>query len=178
MSQNIFEIWDSIGRKTPFAVKRDNWTEGYYTIIESVYCEELPYGRAFGYPVNKGKRSDHYEYDKKWRTEGLIPCCGCYQWNLVDESILEKYKERINATKPTIKKSKTITALFYFGKYKGKTIEDVFIENPDYLEWTINNIDGFVLTPNAINYLNKLKPEFQFQESTLNKNKEKYDKQD
>lgn len=176
MSLNIFEIWDSIGRKTPFAVRRDNWTEEYYTIVESVDCEELPYGRAFGYSTSKGIRSDHYSYDRKWREEGLIPCCGCYQWTLVDDSVLAKYKERLKATKQSIKAAYTITSQFYFGKYKGKTVEDVFYENPAYIEWTISNLDKFFLTPDAFNYLNKLKPDFQFKDSTITLNTAKVDK--
>ncbi|ULQ56233.1 hypothetical protein KJS94_16405 [Flavihumibacter rivuli] len=48
MSQNIFEIWDSIGRRTPFAVRRDNWNKEYYTIVDKVDCAKLPYGKAFG----------------------------------------------------------------------------------------------------------------------------------
>ena len=36
MNLNIFEIWDKIGRQTPFAVRRANWTEEYYTIVEKV----------------------------------------------------------------------------------------------------------------------------------------------
>ena len=83
MNKNIFQIWDEIGRKTPFAVRRDGWTE-QYTIVEKVECEKLPYGQAFGFPVENGKPSDHYEYDKKWRETKLIPSCGSYQWTLVE----------------------------------------------------------------------------------------------
>lgn len=88
MSLNIFQIWDSIGRKTPFAVRRDNWSSDYYTVVEAVECDKLPYGKAFGYPTIKGQSSTHYEYDKKWRLEKLIPCCGCYQWTLVENVVL------------------------------------------------------------------------------------------
>src|ERR1700739_3611616 len=99
MSNNIFEIWDSIGRKTPFAVRRVNWTEEYYTVVEKIDCTSLPYGNAFGYPTINGKYSDHYDYDKKWRKDKLIPCCGCYQWTLVENADLTNLKEGLAATK-------------------------------------------------------------------------------
>ncbi len=72
----------------PFAVKRDNWSDEYYTFVEKVECEKLPYGKAFGYATIYGKYSSHYNYDKKWREEKLIPCSGCYQWTLVENADL------------------------------------------------------------------------------------------
>ena len=84
MGLNIFQIWESIGRKTPFAVRRDNWSTQFYTIVEKIECEKMPYGKAFGYPTINGKMSDHYNYDGKWQREKIIPCCGCYQWQLVE----------------------------------------------------------------------------------------------
>lgn len=90
MNMNIFQIWDSIGRKTPFAVRRENWSAEFYTVVEKIECEKMPYGKAYGYPVSNGKYSSHYEYDKKWRESKLIPCCGCYQWILVEDSEINK----------------------------------------------------------------------------------------
>lgn len=88
MSDNIFQIWDRIGRKTPFAVRRDHWTPEFYTVVERVECEKLPYGKAFGYSTENGNRSNYYEYDKNWRKEMLIPSCGSYQWTLVEDADL------------------------------------------------------------------------------------------
>lgn len=30
-----------------------------------------------------------------------------------------------------------------FGKYKGRTLKDVYLENPGYLVWAENNIETF-----------------------------------
>lgn len=85
MGLNIFQIWDSIGRTTPFAVRRGNSSSQFYTVVERIECEKLPYGKAFGYPTSRGVYSNHYEYSKRWRQEKLIPCCGCFQWSLADD---------------------------------------------------------------------------------------------
>jgi len=176
MSLNIFQIWDSIGRKTPFAVRRDNWNNEYYTVVESVECEALPYGKAFGYPTFNGYYSTHYEYDSKWKKDKLIPCCGCYQWTLVENVDLEKYKKGIKATEKSTKNAYTISSYIYFGKYKGKTVEEVFRENPSYIEWAINNSEKFFLTPEALDYLNHLKKIFIFNDETIKVNNDKINK--
>lgn len=176
MSLNIFQIWDSIGRKTPFAVRRDNWTDEYYTIVESVECEKMPYGKAYGYPTFHGQYSTHYEYDSKWKKEKLIPCCGCYQWTLVENADLTKYKDGLKATEKSVKAAYTISSPFYFGKYQGKTVEEVFRENSNYIEWAINNIDKFFLTPETFDYLDNLKPDFKFKDTTKKLNDEKVGK--
>lgn len=38
---------------------------------------------------------------------------------------------------------------FDFGKYKGKTIEDLLKENPGYVDWLIRNFRGFALSYDA-----------------------------
>lgn len=85
--QNIFQIWDSIGRKTPFAVRRDSWCKERYAIVERIECTALPYGKAFGYPTYLGDPTDHFDYDRKWQNEKLIPSCGSYQWTLIEVEI-------------------------------------------------------------------------------------------
>ncbi|UPT67245.1 MAG: hypothetical protein M0D57_00665 [Sphingobacteriales bacterium JAD_PAG50586_3] len=84
MSLNIFQIWDSIGRKTPFAVRREDWGEVFYAIVEKIECEKMPYGKAYGISVAFGKYSNHFEYNKNWKKSKLIPNCGNYQWALVE----------------------------------------------------------------------------------------------
>lgn len=173
MSLNIFQIWDSIGRKTPFAVRRDTWSADYYTIVERIECETLPYGKAFGNPTINGKYSNHYEYDKKWRNEKIIPCCGCYQWTLVENADFSKYESGIAATVKTAKGAYTINSQFYFGKYKGLNVADVFEKDPKYIEWVINNLDAFYLTKETIDYLEKANTNFQFDELTHKMNAQK-----
>lgn len=38
---------------------------------------------------------------------------------------------------------KTFEDVLTFGKHKGLTIEDVFNEDPQWLEWAMENVEGF-----------------------------------
>ena len=82
MSKNIFQLWEENNKLVPFKVKRDNWGDSYYVVVEKIEITNFPYGKAYGYPVANSKKTNHYNYDKKWREEGLIPCAGCYQWDM------------------------------------------------------------------------------------------------
>ena len=42
-----------------------------------------------------------------------------------------------------------IEDVFDFGKFKGKTVEDLLKENPGYVDWLIRNFRGFALSYNA-----------------------------
>jgi hypothetical protein len=84
--RNIFEIWKENSEKTPFAVRRRNWSSRYYTIVVKVVVKKWPYGDAFGYSTIHGSYSNHYDYDGRWRKSRIIPCCGCYQWSLVENA--------------------------------------------------------------------------------------------
>ena len=167
---NIFEIWDSIGRITPFAVRRDNWGDQYYTVVDKVECPQLPYGKAYGYPTVNGKFSTHYDYDKKWRDEKLIPSAGVYQWSLAEKVDLESYKDGLKANIKTIKESYVLDSIFYFGKYKDSTVEVVFREQPSYIQWLIINHGQFFLEPVTIDYLHTLRDDFRFSEDCLQAN--------
>lgn len=35
--------------------------------------------------------------------------------------------------------------VFTFGKYKGRTVKEILIEDPSYLLWADNNVEGFEL---------------------------------
>lgn len=130
MSQNIFQIWDSLGRKTPFAVRRWNWSDRYYTIVDGIECEEMPYGKAFGFPVRDGRYSDHYDTDLKWQKERLIPGCGNYQWTLVENADL------------SIQPDENLKSfLVPFGKYNGEPAE-VLAADRSYVEWFLGQ-EGF-----------------------------------
>ena len=83
--KNIFQLWDEIGRKVPFKVRRENWSKRYIVIVEKIECEKMPYGKAYGYTTDNGQKSDHYDHDKTWRLTGEIPCAGCYQWYLTEK---------------------------------------------------------------------------------------------
>ena len=174
MSLNIFEIWDNIGRQTPFAVRRDNWTEEYYTVVEKIECKKMPYGKAFGYPTINGEYSDHYNYDKQWLDEKLIPCCGCYQWSLAENAEANKGMVVIEM-KPTKPKVKVYSAdsVFDFGKYKNTSVEEVFRQNPDYSIWTIVNVNKFSLTKQALGILEAMTTNFKFKDGVLQINEKK-----
>jgi hypothetical protein len=38
---------------------------------------------------------------------------------------------------------------FPFGKYRGMTVQEVASFNPRYLQWAVNNLENFDLTPEA-----------------------------
>ena len=88
--KNIFEIWDEIGKKTPFAVRRSNWSPQYYAVVVKVNIKKWPYGDAFGYPSIHGHYTNHYDYDGGWRKRRVIPCCGCFQWTLVERAKIDE----------------------------------------------------------------------------------------
>ncbi len=173
MSENIFQIWDRIGRKTPFAVRRDNWSEPHYTIVEDIECEDLPYGKAYGYATVNGVFSMHYEYDGKWRRDNIIPCCGCYQWTLAENVNCVLYAEKPFPDDGQNKAVKTIRSRFFFGKHKGEAVADVFIANPSYIDWALINIEKFMLTQESFDYLDKINANFKFSEQARISNKEK-----
>jgi hypothetical protein len=88
MSRNVFQIWMDLGKHVPFAVRRDNWSSEFYTVVESVTIHRWPYGVATGYPTKAGVANDHYKYDEAWRNDRVIQCAGNYQWELVPEAEL------------------------------------------------------------------------------------------
>lgn len=146
MSKNIFQIWKEIGKKVPFGVRRDNWSNEYYTIVEKIEIRRWPYGSAFGYPTINGKYSNHYEYSNEWVKAKLIPGAGSYQWTFAPVAKLpEMNKDNIPSQNKKNKKLNEFskTSFFDFGKYKGKTLENIFKENPNYIFWCIRNIPSF-----------------------------------
>lgn len=42
-----------------------------------------------------------------------------------------------------------LTHTITFGKYKGKTIEHVILQDPSYIDWCLDNITSFKLTNKA-----------------------------
>lgn len=44
-----------------------------------------------------------------------------------------------------------IDDVFDFGRNKGKTIRELLMDNPGYVDWCIRNIDAFALSQNAFN---------------------------
>lgn len=49
---------------------------------------------------------------------------------------------------------------FTFGKYEGKTIKEVFEQDPKYIDFCFNNIDEFYVSPDVMKELRSLDPRF------------------
>lgn len=146
MATNIFQIWESLGRITPFAVRRDNWRSEFYTIVERIECEKMPYGKAFGFSVAQGQYSDHYDYDKKWRESGSIPSAGSYQWTLVTGADLTIKRPSAQQGRARIdERVKNASSILRFGKFNGSTVAQAFEAQPGYISWLVENISPFVL---------------------------------
>ena len=133
MSLNIFEIWDGIGRQTPFAVRRDHWGEEQQAIVERVECEKLPYGKAFGYPVINGQKSDRFEYDEQRRNEKLIPCGGCYQWTVIEDAEVNKGKKLSDQYRKRLNRAFSIFSKLTFGKHKDIQLSKHFLKTTSIL---------------------------------------------
>ncbi|TXJ22297.1 MAG: hypothetical protein E6Q24_21260 [Chitinophagaceae bacterium] len=162
MSLNIFEIWNAIGRQTPFAVRRDHWSEGQYAVVEKIEIEKWPYGKAYGYPIEEGKHSDRFEYDVNWRATNIIPSSGTYQWSLAENVDINKGKTIAIKRKRSTAVAYSIHTIFNFGKHKGKTVEAAFRLEPSYILWAAVHADNFCLTAETFEALEKTNPNFKF----------------
>lgn len=49
---------------------------------------------------------------------------------------------------------------FTFGKYEGKTIQEVFEKDPKYIDFCFNNIDEFYVSPEVLKELRQMDPKF------------------
>lgn len=127
---NIFQIYYNIGKRLPFQVKRSPMglkgscdteyrysQEGQTFMVEEIKIHNKIYGSAKGYCLIDGKRCDEYME---------IPCAGCGEWVLVDVP---------NANIDEIFPLHQANDILMFGKYKGKTFEEVFIIDEQYLHW-------------------------------------------
>ena len=173
MSLNIFEIWDAIGRQVPFAVRRDHWGIDQYAIVESIECDKMPYGKAYGYHMLDGVISNRFDYDEIWKEKRIIPCCGIYQWTLVDDLEINKGKIISQKYRSRLFTASSQNSEFTFGKYKGESIEQVFLKDPKYIEWAIINNDTFCLTEKALSYLEEIGTDFVFNQDARIKNQSK-----
>lgn len=144
-TDNIFSIYYAIGRALPFEVQRfpKDVTDWYKT--QSVLVTEIhprgKYGDACGFYLRNGERADSLWCKKDDIEPQLIPCCGCGGWSLV---------RVIGAPTVEAEGKKPVTILepddiLTFGKYKGRKVIDVFLENYRYLEWAETNINNLLV---------------------------------
>lgn len=153
---NIFNIYNKIGKRLPFQVKRSvkgkgvtdtkyrYSQEGYTFMVERIEPKG-EYGEAYGYCMVNGVRDDlclkKYYPDNK----GEIPNAGCGGWVLVTIPGVN-----MDEVFPTYNANDIVT----FGRYKGKTFLEVYNENPEYISWLRDSspyfkIDYLSLTGNT-----------------------------
>ena len=129
---NIFQIYYNIGKRLPFQVKRSPSglkgsrdekyrysQEGRTFMVEKIIIHNKIYGTAYGYCMIDGVRDDDNEYMK-------IPCAGCGEWVLIDIPGVD-----MNEVFPL----RGPDYVLPFGKYKGKTLKEIYAEDPKYVYW-------------------------------------------
>lgn len=139
---NIFNIYYNIGRRLPFQVKRcerglarsrDEGTmysqKGRSFIVERINPRGK-YGKAYGKCLVDGVPNDEYreQYYPEINDEE-IPCAGCGEWVLIDVPGAD-----LNEIFPPRKPDYIIN----FGKYKGKTIQEIYQQDPKYIYWLLD----------------------------------------
>ena len=84
------------------------------------------YGKAFGYCLIDGVRNDAYMKETYPDNNGEIPCAGCGEWTLVDIPGID-----MDEVFPIHK----VDEVLQFGKHKGKSISEIYKEDPKYIFW-------------------------------------------
>lgn len=139
---NIFNIYYNIGRRLPFHVKRceiglarskDEETmyspKGRSFIVERIETRGK-YGKAYGICLVDGKPNNEYRENRHPEiTNDEIPCAGCGEWILLDVPGCD-----MNEIFPT----RSPDYIINFGKHKGKTIKEIYAENPQYIYWLMS----------------------------------------
>lgn len=139
---NIFSIYYDIGRRTPFLVKRcerglarSSSKERMYdpnrdrTFLVEKVIPKGKFGKAYGKCFFDGKPDNSYRqkcYSDD--TDEEIPCAGCGEWVLLDVPGVD-----INEIFPKRKSD----YIMEFGKYKGKSIKEIYEKDPQYIYWLI-----------------------------------------
>lgn len=105
MAESLFQIHTAV-QGVPFIAGRNlGERRGNMTIVTRVRHRGR-YGDAFGVPIDSRGPNEHFEYDPEWVRTGKIPCCGCYQWRLVEtppdkvESLLAEYRSKFGHKYP------------------------------------------------------------------------------
>ncbi|MDR2651083.1 MAG: hypothetical protein LBC68_02035 [Prevotellaceae bacterium] len=68
-----------------------------------------------------------------------------------------------------------IDTKFDFGKYTGKTLQEVLEIQPSYINWCIINLTHFYISEDVIDEIKSIKPDFTLSEEELQKLDNKYD---
>jgi len=141
---NIFNIYYNIGKRTPFLVKRckcglacSSSEERMYDpnkdrtfLVETVKPRGV-YGKAYGKCFVDGKPDDSYRRDcYPDIKDEEIPCAGCGEWVLIDVPGVD-----MNDIFPM----RTGDYVIEFGKYKGKSIREIYASDPRYIYWLMEH---------------------------------------
>ena len=142
---NIFNIYNTIGNRVPFLVKRSAngrgvsdikyrySIEGYTFMVERVELREGN-SKAFGYCMVDGIRDDFCVRKYYPDNKGEIPNAGCEGWVLINIPNVN-----MDEVFPVHKADDKLS----FGRYKGKTFLEVYKENPKYLLWLMDTDPHF-----------------------------------
>jgi len=49
-----------------------------------------------------------------------------------------------------------------FGKYKGKTVKEIFVSDPGYIEWALSENAFFRVNESIFKYFQEINPDFNF----------------
>ena len=150
---NVFQIYYNIGKRLPFQVKRSPMglkgsydedyrysQEGRTFMVERVEIHNRIYGTAYGYLMIDGVRDDNNQYMENYE-KGTVPCAGCGEWVLIDVP-----GEDLNVIFPEHKPDFVLP----FGKYKGKTLEEIYKSDPKYVFWLADTDRYFRIDFNAL----------------------------
>ena len=147
---NIFKIYYKSGRALPLEVRRfpDGRVSDWYKSQSVLVTKIQPrgeYGDAWGYYLRNGEREDSLWCKKDDIEPQPIPCCGCGGWVLIDVKgePTQTPDDDVESLKYDPYNKLAPDAVLTFGKYKGKTIAEVFSENVSYLVWAENNVRDF-----------------------------------
>jgi len=137
---NIFNIYYNIGKRTPFLVKRCELglarsaseerridpNRDRTFLVEKVEPRGR-YGKAYGKCFVNGKPDDTYRQECYPNIKDEeIPCAGCGEWVLIDVPGVS-----LDEIFPIHRANETLM----FGKYKGKTIAEIYKIDCQYLHW-------------------------------------------
>ena len=141
-SDNIFSIYYNIGRRTPFLVKRCELglarssseerrmdPNRDRTFLVETVKPRGKYGKAYGKCFVDGKLNDSYRQECYPDIQDEeIPCARCGEWVLLDVPGVD-----MNEIFPI----RHTDYVIEFGKYKGKTIKEIYSQDPKYIFWLI-----------------------------------------
>jgi hypothetical protein len=147
--KNLFQIWKDNAQELPFAAWIDSWSKERYTIVEEIKVQKWPYGIARGYPTVNGVPSEIYDNYPDWKRDRIIPNSGVYRWEQVPVKLVNGIYVKDNDQFSGIKvagnaKLYSGESIFNFGKYKGKTVAQVMVENKSYIKWLVLSVNTVV----------------------------------